>query len=173
MDQLRGTLETATRMKEDSTRLWESLTKIVEAAQELSDKCHDLQVKTVVRTEGASHPRAEDAQPNTNEETMAMADRIKFDNKKADVGKELATQEERDQAAPNSATSSPRTRVQRESGATAEPAAQPKDPACPPQEEQPGSKRQKASMVQIVCSGIERVDHLPVLIAAVTGCRMF
>ena len=42
MDQFRGTLETATRMKEDSTRPWESLTKIVEAARELSDKCHDV-----------------------------------------------------------------------------------------------------------------------------------
>ena len=77
---------------------------------------------------------------------MAMADRIKLDNKKAAIGKELATQEEFDQAAPNSAASSPRTRVQRESGATAEPAAQRKAPACPPQEEQPGSKRQKEDL---------------------------
>ena len=103
MGQFRGTLETASRMKDDSTRLWESLTKIVEAAQELSDKCHDLQVKTVVRTEGASHPSSEDAQPNTNEETMAMADRIKHDSQKADIGKEQATREEFDQAALNSA----------------------------------------------------------------------
>ena len=77
---------------------------------------------------------------------MALADRIKFDNQKAAIGKELVTQEELDQAAPNSAASSPRTRVQRESGATAEPAAQPKAPACPPQEEQPGSKRQKEDL---------------------------
>ena len=66
-------------------------------------------MKTVVRTEGASHPSSEDAQPNTNEETMAMADRIKLDSAKAAIGKELVTQEEFDQAAPNSAASSPRT----------------------------------------------------------------
>ena len=59
MDQLRGTLQTATRLKEDFKRLWESLTKIVETAQELSDKCHDLQVKTAVTTTGASHPSSD------------------------------------------------------------------------------------------------------------------
>ena len=59
---------------------------------------------------------------------------------------EQAAQEELNQAAPNSATSSPRTRVQQETGAKAELAAQPKAPACPPQEEQPGSKRQKEDL---------------------------
>ena len=57
---------------------------------------------------------------------------------------EQGAQEELDQAAPNSLASSPRTRVQQEIGAKVEPAAQPKAPACLPQEEQPGSKRQKA-----------------------------
>ena len=144
MDQLRSILQAATRMKDDSARLRESLTKIVKTAQELSDTCHDLQVKTVVRTPGANHPSSEYAQPNTNEETMAMADRIKQESQKADIGMEQAAQEELDQAAPNSATSSPRTRMQQEIGAKVEPAAQPKVPDCLPQEEQPGSKRQKA-----------------------------
>ena len=77
--------------------------------QEPGDKRHDLQVKTVVRTPGASHQRPGDAQPNTNEETMAIADRIKQDSQKAAIGMEQAAQEEFDQAAPNSAASSPRT----------------------------------------------------------------
>ena len=74
-----------------------------------------------------------------------MADRIKQDSQKAVIGMEQAAQEEFDQATPNSAASSPRTRVQQEIGATVEPAAQPKAPACPSQEEQPGSKRQKSN----------------------------
>ena len=85
MAQLRGTLDTATKMKDDAIRLWESLTNIVEASQKLSNKCHDLQVKTVVRTAGATHADSEDAKQSTNEELMAMADRIKLDNKQLDV----------------------------------------------------------------------------------------
>ena len=61
------------------------------------------------------------------------------------MGLEQDAQEELDQAAPISATSSPRIHaLQQEIVAKLEPTAQPKAPACPPQEEQPGSKRQKA-----------------------------
>ena len=43
-DQLNGTLDTATKLKDEAIRLWETITKIVEASQKLSNKCHDLQV---------------------------------------------------------------------------------------------------------------------------------
>ena len=144
-------------MKDESTRLWESLTNIVKAAQKRSDKFHDLKVKTVVRTAGASHPDSEDAKQCTNEELMAMADRIKLSNQKHEE-EQAALAEELDQSVSKSAASSPRTKVHQESEAVADPAAQPKAPACPPQEEQPGSKMQKATMVQTLCPSIGSTD---------------
>ena len=104
MDQFRRTLEAATRMKDDSARLWESLAKVTQMAHDLSYKCHELQVKVVVRVPGANRPSSEDAQPNTKEETMTMADRIKQESQKAVMGLEQDAQEELDQAAPTSAT---------------------------------------------------------------------
>ena len=106
MDQLNGTLDTATKLKDEGTRLWETITKIVEASQKLSDKCHVLQVQTVVRTTGAIHAESEDAKQSANDEMLSMADRLKIENQRfyvetaAMAVKTAALEEELDQAAP-------------------------------------------------------------------------
>ena len=49
----------ATKVKDEAARLCEAITKIVEASQNLSDKCHTLQLHTVARTEEATHAESE------------------------------------------------------------------------------------------------------------------
>ena len=74
IDQLQKTLETSWDLKEAIKRLWESLAKGTETAQQLSDRSHMLHTEVVKRAPGADYPESEDAQPSNKEESMA--DRI-------------------------------------------------------------------------------------------------
>ena len=124
-----------------------------------------MQVKTVVRTAGATHADSEDAKQGTNEELMAMVDRITLGNQTHEED-QAALAEELDQAVSKSASSSPRAKMHQERKVAADPAAQPKAPACPPQEEPPGSKRQKTTMVETLCSSTGSADFHQTLPAA-------
>ena len=79
MDQLNATLDTATKVKDEAARLCETITKIVEASQKLSHKCHVLQLHTVVRTAEATHAESEDAKQGANDVTLSMADRFRVE----------------------------------------------------------------------------------------------
>ena len=115
MDQFNATLDTATKLKDEATRLWETITKIVEASQKLSDKCHVLQVHTVVRTTEATHAESEDAKQGAHDVILSMADRFKvegqadrLDGNAAMKAKLAALEEKVDQARPKSPPCSPR-----------------------------------------------------------------
>ena len=79
MYQINGTLETVTKLKDEVTKLWETMSKIAEATQTLSDNCHTLQVDTVIRAAGATHPASEDAKQSELEKTLSMADRLEVE----------------------------------------------------------------------------------------------
>ena len=88
MCQINGTLEIVTKLKDEATKLWETMTKIAEASQRLSDNCHALQVDTVVRAAGATHPASEDAKQSAQEGALSMADRLKGEHPQ--IGMETA-----------------------------------------------------------------------------------
>ena len=136
-----------TKLKDEATRLWETMTKIAEASQKLSDNCHALQVDTVVRAAEAFHAESEDAKQSANDGTLSMADRLKVENPQLDVeiaavtAKTAALDEEFDQASPKSPPRSPRGTEQQEGVAGTTSSAHPKAAGCLPTEEQPESKR--------------------------------
>ena len=81
MVQFNATLDIATKVKDEAARLCEAITKIVEASQKLSDKCHALQLHTVVRTEEATHAESEDAKQGPHDGILSMAERFKGERK--------------------------------------------------------------------------------------------
>ena len=154
MVQLNAILDIATKVKDEAARLCEAITKIVEASQKLSDKCHALQLHTVVRTEDATHAESEDANQGPHDVTLSIADRLKgervdrFDGNAEMKAKIAALKEELNQATPKSTQLSPSGPNQHEGDAATASVAQPKATGCPPKEEQPESKRQKAMPVK-------------------------
>jgi hypothetical protein len=74
LHQIRKTMVIATKFKEETTKLWEAMTNVANAAETLSNNCHALQLQTVVRAEGATHPTSEDAQPSPELGGKSMAD---------------------------------------------------------------------------------------------------
>ena len=118
MDQFNGTLETVTKLKDEAARLWEAITKIVEASQKRSGKCHALRAQTVIRTTEATHAESEDAEQSAKDEMLSMADRLSIENQQFDrqiaamTTKIGALEEELYQAAQKSPQSSPRGKEQ-------------------------------------------------------------
>ena len=110
MVQFNATLDIATKVKDEAARLCEAITKIVEASQNLSDKCHTLQLHTVARTEEATHAEFEDAKQGPHEGTLSIADRLQGERKiesfdgNADMAAKIAAlEQDLDQATPKSA----------------------------------------------------------------------
>ena len=56
MDQFRETLETARKLIEATDQLWQSISRGVDTAQQLSDKCHHLQTAVVQRVPSTNYP---------------------------------------------------------------------------------------------------------------------
>ena len=165
MEQINETLDTVTKLNDEAAKLCEQIGKIAEAAQKVSNKCHEIQVQILARTADVTRAESEDAKQGAHNPILSMADLFKVEREidrsdgNADMNATIAAlEEELDQATPKSPTSTPRGRKQQEGDAATASAAEPKATGCPLKEEQPESKRQKATPVKIEDLDPERND---------------